>query len=409
MADTKKDKNTKKKKKNDLTAMDYITISFTVIIGILMVFIVIRTVNPDLFRKNTDDAAPVYSDSPVYSAAPAATAEPAYSDIGNTYGNMSNDAHVASIDGRTYYTTTDSSGKTGLYVSVSGTETLLAETKGSSLSAVRDPFAFSSIPGATGYTVFFIDGEGKLCSVTEDPFQNPSSSVTMETDIAYSCTAPKDFTDGTFRSALAVGEYMFFIDSEGHIGKMPLSSPSSRTVLSKDTYSSFCVYYGIIYAIHENDGFVYELTTYARPEETAQDDSSDDSSAEVPGVDEYEMLAVSVKASSISVADDWLYIAGDSGISRYDISESFGRDTLSSAPATFINVLNSGEIITYVSDGKIFCCTSRGFLTGDITEVASLPGITALNTTGTSLSDLTVYAFDGASGILYSWNPGSDQ
>ncbi len=343
------EKNDKKAKaKYKFTAMDYITIGFTAVIVIIMVVFLLKALKPEWFEKknksNTPPAATQQNtDSQATENTPVdqPTEAPFYSGIGNTYGNMSNNAAEAEIDDRLYYVDTEESGKAALKVDDGETTRVLVsgEAAISSVNVIKDPFAYADVAGSVAYKVMFLDGSGNICAVTDGPFPSGDNSDVSEENATV--TEKKAIADGRFKSFVSVGAYLYGIDTEGSIVKVSLDD-ASKAILSKNKYEALCVYFGSIYALC-SDGDLYVLTTSARPaegDEAAEVQSGDDDA--VPGVDKYEMLVAEGQFRTMCLFDDWIYGAGEEGLVRYD-ADNYGRDSLSGAFAPFaVNVDRRG-------------------------------------------------------------------
>lgn len=352
-------KNDKKAKaKYKFTAMDYITIGFTAIIVIIMVVFLLKALKPEWFeKKNKSDTPPAATqqntDPQATENTPVdqPTEAPFYSGIGNTYGNMSNNAAAAEIDGRLYYVDTEESGKTALKVDDGETTRVLVggETAISCVNVIKDPFMYADVAGSVAYKVMFIDGSGNICAVTDGPF--PSGDNSDLSEESATVTEKKAIAEGRFRSFVSVGAYLYGIDADGAIVKVSLDD-ASKTILSKNKYEALCVYFGSIYALC-SDGDLYVLTTSARPadgDEAAEAQSGGDDA--VPGVDKYEALIVEGQFRAMCLFDDWIYGAGEEGLVRYD-ADNYGRDSLSGAFAPFaVNVDRSG--IFLLVDGAAY-------------------------------------------------------
>lgn len=352
-------KNDKKAKaKYKFTAMDYITIGFTAIIVIIMVVFLLKALKPEWFeKKNKSDTLPAATqqntDPQATENTPVdqPTEAPFYSGIGNTYGNMSNNAAAAEIDGRLYYVDTEESGKTALKVDDGETTRVLVggETAISCVNVIKDPFTYADVAGSVAYKVMFIDGSGNICAVTDGPF--PSGDNSDLSEESATVTEKKAIAEGRFRSFVSVGAYLYGIDADGAIVKVSLDD-ASKTILSKNKYEALCVYFGSIYALC-SDGDLYVLTTSARPadgDEAAEAQSGGDDA--VPGVDKYEALIAEGQFRAMCLFDDWIYGASEEGLVRYD-ADNYGRDSLSGAFAPFaVNVDRSG--IFLLVDGAAY-------------------------------------------------------
>jgi hypothetical protein len=180
------------------------------------------------------------------------------------------------------------------------------------------------VANSVAYKVSFIDGSGKICAVTDGPFPSSSESTLTADDVKV--TEKAAIAEGTYKSFVSVGAYLYCIDADGYVVRISLND-GAKVALSKNKYNALAVYYGSIYALSDS-GSIYVLTTSARPESGSADgDSAESGEADGAVNDEYEKLVVSGEFGSICVFDDWVYAAGQSGLIRYD-AESFGRDTL---------------------------------------------------------------------------------
>lgn len=356
-----------KKKKEPLSVMDYITIGFTAIIVILMGIIVLRNFKPDLFSKKdkkksqgNNTATAIVSD---VTPTPAPTAEPTFSDIGNNYANMANDARVSEIDGKKYFTAVEEGNISSIYVSdAEGTRKILTDNA-FSINIIHDPFTFSDIPNAIGYMVVYIDADGFICRVVDGPYKNPDADENAEMTAERAVPEKYVIAEGKTEAITVVGSYVYYLLQDGTIGRISLTENVS-TVFSKNSYSSFCVYYGEIYALNKDDGAIYLLKTTARTEEPEEGEE-----------DEYEKKIVDCKAKAFSVCNDWIYVVTDDGIARYDL-EQYRKDSLSSVSADAICALN-GKVY-YISDNKLYAATPKTLLTNAPVLIGETSG-TVLN------------------------------
>jgi hypothetical protein len=374
------------KKKYKFTVMDYITIGFTAVIVIIMIIFLIRALKPEWFAKKSDNGSTVSTVTQPASTAnsdatPAPTETPVYSGIGNSYGNMSNDSVAAEIDGYVFRASNTAEGASLLFGSGETAKTILeGENAITGVNVIEDPFANTGVAGSVYYKIIFIDGAGRLSAVTYGPLPaDEDSSVDPEGAISTEKTA---VAEGTYRSAVPVGEYVYAIDGDGYIVKIALGD-GSVAKLSKKTYSALCVYFGAIYGLSE-DGGVYILKTSPRPAEEGSDNDvseSGDSEAEAAAeVDEYEKLIGEGNFTSMAVFDDWVYAAGGSGIVRFD-ADYFGRDTLTSAvKPSAISVDRRGIFVlvneTSTETGEaelvLYVGAAKDFLSGTLTRLASV-------------------------------------
>ncbi len=363
-----------KKKKYKFTVMDYVTIGFTAVIVIVMVVFLIKTLKPELFERKNNNNTPAVTQQNEVPATGAPTAEqpteaPYYSGIGNVYGNMSNDAAAAEADGRTYFVDSEESGSKALKVSNGESERVLVsgEKRISSVCAIKDPFTYADVAGSKAYLVTFIDGEGRICAVTDGPLPSGDDSSVSEDDATV--TAKKVIAEGTYRSALSVGGQLYCIDGDGYIVKISLED-AAKTVLSKGRYSALCVYFGSIYAVSQS-GDLYLLSTTARPADEADgtDNGSDNSDADG---DKYEQLIAHGRYTCIAVFDDWVYAGGPDGFDRYD-ADKYGRDSLTAAFAPVAVNVDRRGIFFLIAEGtgngggtelSLYKATAKNLLSG---------------------------------------------
>lgn len=396
MADNSKKKTGKKKYK--FTVMDYVTIGFTAVVVIIMIVFLIKTVKPEWFSKKGNDDTTSYATQYPSQSTPGATAgptaeptaapptqSPVYSGIGNTYGNMSNNALAAEIDGRLYYVVGNSDGTYDLIVRSGGTDRVIitGEAAISSVNAIKDPFTYGYIADSVAYKIMYVDGDGRIVSVTDGPYPYGDGSLVKAEDAKI--TEKAEVAEGTFRSFVSVGEYLYCIDSEGLVIKSSLAT-KEKTALSSEKYSSLCVYYGMIYALGE-DGSIYVLGTSPAADvssgatETPEDGSSGATEAPEGGSgDEGSATKLGGGFSAIAVFDDWIYAVGESGAVRYD-ADTYGRDSLgSSVKPAAINVNRSGIYLLVRETGDdgqdnivLYSTSAMNLLSGKLSKMASFP------------------------------------
>ena len=115
----------------------------------------------DHFADDTvNPIVPNQSQSPS-SASP--TKEPTLSDIGNIYGNITNDANVVLIDNREYFISADNNGDKHIYVTENNVTKDLIKTDASCLNVVTDYVTYAGKTSILPYYVFYINGDGKIC------------------------------------------------------------------------------------------------------------------------------------------------------------------------------------------------------------------------------------------------------
>jgi len=393
----KKSKNGKNgsKQKYKLTVMDYVTIGFTAVIVLIMIFVLLKSVKPEWFKKKTASPTAVISETtPTPEALPTETPEPEYTGIGTTYGNMSSNGKAAEIDGRVYFAAVDDGGLSGVYVD-DGTEVKkLFEDNVLSLNVMKDPFTYADVANSVSYAVFYIDADNNVCAVTDGPYP-ASSDVTLE--VEPSVTSKTMVVEGGVQTFTIAGDYMYFIDMNGTVGKLSLTG-ESLIALSRGTYSRLAIYYGTIYAL-STDGKIVELSSTGRPEETTEATAEAEAEAtaetEESIYDEYEKVVVDSGARAFCVYDDWLYVATDNGIVRYDV-DSYGKDTLNkSVIADFINVDTLG--IVYAADNSIYAGSAAQLMTGTCTKLGDT------DCTSLSLTSEGVYAYSPADRTMYKF------
>lgn len=390
--------NTEQKKKikirkYNLTAMDYVTIGFTALIVLIMIFILLRTIRPDWFRFSGKEAS---ASSSLTSPTASPTGEPTLFGTGNEYGNMTNSPYMREIDGRLYFTAAGENQIPYIYVTVDGETRPLLQANAFCLNVIRDPFTYAKDEAAHAYTVFYIDADGNICYFTDGPvYENrPFSNETAKAG---------KVMEGDYSEIAVRDQYLFFIDGDGHIGKISLLD-NQYTVLSIETYSKLAVYGSTIYALNATDGSLYVLATTERPAATAAptEDPSATGSAEnaspsptetpIPGVDEYEIQILEESADHFCIDGSWIYTVSDKGVIRYS-GDGSGKDTLSSRKADYINVL--GGQIFIIDGGTLYVGTAAQYLLGQETALG-----TVSTKDGINLTKGAVYVYDNTAHTL---------
>lgn len=387
MSDTMRPEGEQPKKKNvkikkyKLTVMDYITISFTVVIVLIMAFILLRTIKPEWFTStNGGTGSPTLSQS----ATPTPESTPTLSDIGNTYGNLSNNPYVCEIDDRLYFISAGQDGIPYIYVQAGEETKALLQDNASCLNVITDPYTYQDDAKADAYTIFYLDADGNICCITDGPIYD-------EQPFMQATVAKRVYKEGAYRSIAVRGEYLFFIDGEGRIGKMSLIE-ESYTVLSQESYTTLSVYGNNIYARSEKDGSLYLLSTVARPAATVAPSETPSASSTVPatpvpGVDEYEMQILTEKVNHFCIDGMWIYTVSDNGLVRRT-GDASQKDTLSKRKADFVNVMD--DQIFVLSEGTLYVGTATQYMLG--TEVAIGSVGTKL---GITLTENAVYVYAG--------------
>ncbi len=369
-------------KKYKLTVMDYITIGFTIVIVLIMVFILLRTIRPDWFQFSKSN-----NDTPTISGSgtPAPSSTPSLSDIGNTYGNFSNSPCIAQIDDRLYFVSAGEDAVPYIYVKVGEETKKLVQGNAFCLNAISDPFTYKDDAKAYAYTVFYLDADGNICYFSDGP-------VYSDTPFTETLPEKKVYKAGSYKSIAVRGELLFFIDGEGHIGKMSLVE-DAYTILSKESYKTLSVYGSSIFAQKADDSSIYLLSTVARPVSTPAPTGTSATPAPtatatpVPGVDEYEMQILAEKVTLFCVDGSYLYTVSESGIVRRS-GDGTQKDTLSKRKADYINVLD-GKIFV-VSQGTLYVGTATQYVSG--TEIA-IGSVTS--SIGISLAEDAAYVYAG--------------
>lgn len=372
-------------KKFKLSAMDYITIGFTAVIVIIMVIILLQRIRPDWFTSDEGQASPTVSATAAATPAPT----PTLSDMGNTYGNLSNDPSVCEIDDRLYFISAGADAIPYIYVTVNGETKALLQTNAAGLNVITDPFTFANDSAASAYTVFFLDADGNICYFTDGP-------VYDEQPFAQSTPQKVVFKQGAYKSIAVRGEYLFFIDQDGYIGKMSLVEESYE-ILSKEQYSAFTIYSTSLYALNE-DGTLYLLTSSGRPAPTEAPTADPSATATatptptatpspIPGVDKYEMMILEEKTTHFCIDGSYIYTVSDAGIIRRS-GDGLQKDTLSTRKCDFINVLDDKIFVS--SEGTLYVGTAKQYVLGQEVAIDSISTLFGIN-----LTEEAVYVYAG--------------
>lgn len=378
-----------KKGKHKLQLMDIITIIFTAIILGVMGYVLYDQFsgsgggsnNP----VNNTPTSSVSTSSSGASSTPAPTAPPVLSDIGNNYGNISNGALEAIIDGREYFISADAEGDTHIYMTDGENTRDLIKTDASSLNVVTDYITYADQDGTKAYYVFYIDGDGKICYVSDGPLtKDAEAAVPLKANV---------FLDGKYSVINVSGEYLYYLNGEGQIGKISILDKTDTVLGTDRAYSNFCLYYGVIYAVGADDGYIYQMPSNPQTS-TSDKDSDDDASAE-----SNEKLLVGESCTAFAIDNDWIYTVSDRGIVRY-LVDSGAKDTISSEiKADAINVRNS--VIYYTSGGTLYMAsyTEELLKNGAGTVIASVGGENGEYGRGIYAQENTVYVTD-ENGVL---------
>jgi|GEM_PF-1985536 hypothetical protein len=360
----------KKKKKYKLQAMDIVTIIFTAIIVGIMAYVLYNQFAGD----NNDDGGSASMPTATNSAAaPTATAKPVLSDIGNIYGNITNDANIVVIDKREYFISTDANGAKHIFVTADENTKDIIQTDASSLNVVTDYISDTDQSNGNAYYVFYINGDGKICYVHD----TSSSESGLQEQI---------FLDGKYQTIDVSGEYVYYLDINGQIGKANIDSKETTILSSERAYKNFVLYYGVIYALGKADNFIYSM-----PSNPSSDSSStaaptsSSSPAPTSGTEEdasKENVLISEACRNFVVDSDWIYVLNDGGIARYLVDGS-GKDTLSALQADALNVYK-GEIF-YSYNDELYTASAETLLLGNATKISATFGKNNINISGTAV------------------------
>lgn len=359
----------KKKKKYKLQAMDIVTIVFTAIIVGVMAYVLYNQFAGDN-NDGRDSSTPTATNS---AAAPTATAKPVLSDIGNIYGNITNDANVAVIDKREYFISTDANGAKHIFVTADENTKDIIQTDASSLNVVTDYITNADQSNEKAYYVFYINGDGKICYVHD----TSSSESTLKEQI---------FLDGKYQTIDVSGEYVYYLDENGQIGKANIASKETTILGSERAYKNFVLYYGVIYALGETDNLLYSMPSNpsSNSDSTAAPTVST-SPTPTSGTEEEvgkEKVLIREACRNFVVDGDWIYLLNDGGIARYPVDGS-GKDTLSALQADGLNVYK-GEIF-YLYNGELYTASAEALLLGNATKIGAAFGKNNITISGTAV------------------------
>ena len=344
-------KKKKKKKKYKLHTMDIITIIFTVIIVGIMAFVLYN----QFAGKNDGDPSKGTSPASTTPAPATATPKPTLSDIGNVYGNITNDANAVTVNKREYFTSTDSAGDMHIYVKAGDVTTDLIKANAKSLNVVTDYISYAGQSDVSAYYVFYINSDGKICSV----YDGPLGGTGMEQK---SNLEEKVFADGKYQSIIVSGEYLYYLNENGEIGKISIADKVDTKLSSEHTYKSFTVYYGVIYAIGQQDNLLYTLPSNPADTSASASPTASATPAASPTAEadtSKEKVLINSICKNFVIDNDWIYIINDSGIARYLLDGS-GKDTLTAQKADAINVYK--DTIFYITNGEIYKAAAEDLL-----------------------------------------------
>lgn len=345
-----------KKKKYKLQVMDIITIVFTAVIVGIMGFVLY-----DHFSDKQEN--PASATQPAATAAP--TKEPTLSDIGNIYGNITNDANVVIIDNREYFISADDNGDKHIYVTADNTTTDLIKTEASSLNVVTDYISFAGQLNTKGYYVFYINKSGNICYVVDGPVGKDHAQKASLTEVV--------FLSGSYSSINVSGDYVYHLSSDGVIGKTSITNKATQVLTSERAYKNFVLHFGVIYAQGKDDSFIYSVPS------TPQTTTATATPTGEP--EKIEKLLISEPISSYALDNNWIYTSSEKGIVRYLTEGLNKKDTLSAkTKADKINVYNNA--VFYVANNHLYTSTAELLIKDsvmDIGEVSSFAGINLTN------------------------------
>lgn len=350
-----KEESKSKKKKYKLQVMDIITISFTAIIVGIMGFVVYDHFSDKQNNPPSATLAPV-------TAAP--TKEPTLSDIGNIYGNFTNDANVVVIDDREYFISADENGEKNIYVKANNVTTSLIKADASSLNVVTDYISFAGQLNTKGYYVFYINEKGNICYVVDGPVGRNHEQKSSLTEVI--------FLNGSYSSINVSGEFLYHLNSDGVIGKTSIINKTTQDLTSERAYKNFVLHYGEIYAQGKDDNYIYSVPSVIQDKTSANTTAKPTSDKE----DSNEKLIISDSIEAYALDNKWIYTAGENGIVRYLPDGLNKKDTLSKEKANKINVYNNA--IFYMVGNHLYTSSFESLLLDsviDIGEVSSFAGI----------------------------------
>ena len=369
----------KKKKKYKLQVMDVVTIVFTVVIVGIMAYVLYN----QFAGESENPSAPTASGSAT--AAPTATPQPVLSDIGNIYGNIINDANVVVIDEREYFISADDNGETHIFAALGDDTKDLIQTDASSLNVVTDYITYADQSNVTAYYVFYINGDGKICYVHDGPVGGDGleEKTNLEEQV---------FLDGSYQSICVSGEYVYYLDEAGKIGKAEIATGEVTELGTERVYKSFVLYYGVIYALGAEDSFIYSMPS--NPADDTESSTASPAATAEAEEESRETLLIDEACRSFVIDSDWIYVLNDSGIVRY-LMDGSGKDTLSGLYADAINVYEGA--LFYLSEGSLYTASAEKLLLNEPTQISEAYGSSTIN-----LSESSVYLKNESGKLLKS-------
>ena len=367
-----KEQKDKKKKKYKLQVMDVITIVFTAAILGIMGYVLY-----DHIAENSSDPGNS-SKATVSNSTPAPTKEPTLTDVGNIYGNITNDANVVINDGREYFISVDDNGDKHIYVTVDNVTTDLIKTEASCLNVITDYVTHADVATTEPYFVFYINGDGKICYFYDYPGSDGAVSESLRTE--------NIFLDGSYKVIDVSGEYVYHLNSDGVVAKTSIISKTTETLSSERKYKSFVLYFGTIYAEAE-DGNIYRMnsviesadassTASAVPTATATATATTTATATASPAPK-EILTVSGPFDSYALDEDWIYVINGESILRYSAESTDAKDTLCNIKAESINAYSNA--VFYYADGHLYTATAEGLLMGEFTDLGEISSTKSIN------------------------------
>lgn len=365
-----------KRVKHKLQAMDIVTMIFTAVIVGIMIFVVYDQFAGRSGNGNNSNSTA----NPTNASSPTST--PTLSDIGNIYGNITNDASVVVIDKREYFISSDDNKDKHIWVKVGDTTKDLIKTNASSLNVVTDYLTYADQKDVTAYYVFYINGDGKICYVSDGPVgTNLEEKSNLE---------EKVFLDGKFMSINVSGQYVYYLNEEGQVGRASILTKKTDILSSEHKYKSFVLYYGTIYGLSSDDSKIYAFSSVpstnsptATPAATPTASTTVDPSASPEAPKPKETLMVSKQCNGFVVDNYWIYVMTDDGIIRYISDQTDKADTISSEKTDALNVYKGA--IFYIKDGDLYSGSAESIITGTVDKIGTVAGAKSINISADSV------------------------
>ncbi len=370
--------------KRKIQPMDIVTLVFTaIIVGIMIYVICIRFIGDDSSGGTKATNAPGTSASP-------APATPSMTETGITNGNSANHGLAAEIDGRVYYSNTVD-GVTSLWVYADGVHKKLIDDHCMDINVITDPATYADLQDATGYTVFYLDGDQNICAIADGPIYKdgatPAPTATEKSDYVY---PPEEesiekitVAEGSYSNLIVDKEWIYYLDdSTGQIGRRSMLKDSVQEI-GHGTYTGFTLYKDTIYAIGKSDSYVYALPdephTHATPtplptasaangthapeateiQQTAGSTGAQTEEGDQEEVCDQEVVLISSVVKIVTADSNWIYTVTSEGLYRYPL-DGVGKEVLMKGNIQTVNV--SGGMVYYVLDGKLYRASPEDFL-----------------------------------------------